>query len=243
MASGVFCGKCGTPAAEEGDAFCRKCGAAFSSQVLRRPPTFRPSGGTPAWPWGVAFIGLLLCAIFGAKAFAAYEVVRRVEASSAVTVAKGLDLVGRLFGAGNLGAAIDPRNQALYAEAKQQLVGSALIAAFGLIVLLVALLVAAASRPGVEQASMKKPMTAVDAYWTVWTSVGVLVLVLAFTIWAEQDSHAIQIALSGAPTLTFALLAIGYVACLVAIAHRVMMRAIEAMEVWPHWPKKPPVER
>ena len=77
--------------------------------------------------------GLVVAAIYGFQSLAAYEVMQRVEASSAVTVAKGLNLLARLFPpAGAVGQLVDPRNQQLYVQAREQLVQGLGVAGLGL---------------------------------------------------------------------------------------------------------------
>lgn len=188
-------------------------------------------------------MGLLLCVIFGVRAFVAYQVVQRVEASSAVTAARGLDLVGRLFGLGGVADAIDPRNQTLYVEARQQMVSSAVIAAFGLALLVVALMIAATWQPTVQAAKPKMAMTAGEAYWAVWVGLAVLAVLVALAVWMEQRAHLIGTLLAGTSNMVLLLLGLAYVWALLTTVGRIMQWMIDALNVWPHWPRKPPAER
>jgi hypothetical protein len=92
--------------------------------------------------------GLVIATIFGLQALAAYQVMQRVEASSAVTLAKGLDLLARLFSpAGAAAQLVDPRNQQLYVQAREQLVQGAGVGGLGLLIALIGLLAAALWHP------------------------------------------------------------------------------------------------
>lgn len=103
----------------------------------------------------LALSGLVVAGIYGFQALGAYEVMQRVESSSAVTVAKGLGLLARLFPpAGAIGQLIDPRNQQLYVHAQEQLAQGVGVGAVGLLIALVGLISAAVWHPTVVPAGV-----------------------------------------------------------------------------------------
>jgi len=153
----LYCFACGYAYAPQAR-FCARCGQPVSTSPsghglpMHTPP---PAAQAPAvltsrpfWPWVLVLGGLIVAAIFGLQAFTAYQVMQRVEASSAVTVAKGLDLLARLFPpVGAVGQLVDPRNQELYAQAREQLVQGVGVGGLGLLIALMGLLGAALWHP------------------------------------------------------------------------------------------------
>jgi hypothetical protein len=131
----LYCSACGFPCPPPAR-FCARCGRPVvsapadqaASGVATAPiatiaPTPVVLSARPFWPWVLALGGLVVATIYGLQALTAYEVMQRVEASSAVSVAKGLDFLARLFpstGAGAVGQFIEPRNQELYVQARER---------------------------------------------------------------------------------------------------------------------------
>jgi hypothetical protein len=105
------------------------------------------SSGRPQWPWLLVFVGCAATAFFGLRWYTATQVVQRVDSSDGVLFARGLNAIGGLFGFGGLGAAIDPRNQQLYASARQAQVEDFGMAVFAAIAAIVGLLILATWRP------------------------------------------------------------------------------------------------
>ncbi|MCL4369273.1 MAG: zinc-ribbon domain-containing protein, partial [Actinobacteria bacterium] len=153
MASG-FCGKCGAPISDLADAFCRKCGAALAVGAKGSPPQSdgstppsrpgEPPPGVPiasqagsgsrTGPLLLALVGLGLLFYFGTQAVAQNAVITRINQSTAVKAANGLDVLGRLIpGAGTVGTVVDPRNSQQYIDAVSSAGTSTVMAVFGLI--------------------------------------------------------------------------------------------------------------
>ncbi|MCL4371100.1 MAG: emp24/gp25L/p24 family protein [Chloroflexi bacterium] len=166
----TFCPKCGRRRGE-GEEFCPKCGRAYNSpnvadqgsaaQVIIPAASLaalhlRPSQ-KPGWPWLMVVAGLLGGGYFGLQTWTAFEVMRRVEASNAVTIAKGVDWLGRLFGVQNAGQMVDPRYQQVYITAQEQFRSGLLMVGLFAGVALLGLFILASWQPRPELAAVPAP--------------------------------------------------------------------------------------
>lgn len=156
-----FCPGCGRQRGDD-EQFCPKCGRAFAgAPVVPTVPTRNASSvqvapqailslstsQKPGWPWVLVAAGVLVGGYFALQAWSAYEVIRQIEASNAVTLAKGIDWLGRLFGASGVGQVVDPRSQQLYVSSQETLRTSLAMAGLGAGLALLGLFILATWQP------------------------------------------------------------------------------------------------
>ena len=90
-------------------------------------------------PWILVLAGLLVVSYFGGRAFAANQVIERIDATSPVPSVRGISWILETLGLPNLGAVIDPRNNALYEASRREYSRSLIIAILGSVLALIGL--------------------------------------------------------------------------------------------------------
>jgi hypothetical protein len=113
----------------------------------------------PWWPWLLVAGGLFVACLYGARAYAAYQVVQRVEASTAARVTQGIGNLLAILRLPNVAAPFDPRNGPVYAQAMQEVAQGAIVAGAGVGVAVFGLVILALWQPGYVPHGAARPAT------------------------------------------------------------------------------------
>ncbi len=175
MVGTLFCGSCGAPRVP-GDRFCPSCGRNFdagqtpysNAPPMAGAPSQQPPGSpvstpneTPAsdetptpkavlrlWlPWILVVLGLIMASYFGSRAYSANLMMERLDTTSPIQSVRGLSWLLETLGLPSPGAVIDPRNNALYGDARRDFTQSLIVAILGLVIAAIGIAGALRAKP------------------------------------------------------------------------------------------------